>query len=774
MQHIYQISDCASRKPTSACEESLLHSRQNKLRCTEFAEAQSGEGIAVFFDRTCALPIYTSAEFVHHIESISDTLHTAVTDIVSRWWDDGSILPSTIPLDPKVERILRRLNNEGPAWRTGSWRPDILVENYTEQSASCPSIRICEINARFVFNGYFLNDGLSRYYGDDTSPVQPAFAGFDQTFRQMFDSAAQIHVLKGKETGYDVHHLSTIYGKQLVVANDISRLRIVKDGFKNRLVYAGEDGETEITQVVLELHQDEILSLPEDIMWEVAIRTVVNDFRTIMFVHDKRMLGVVRQQLGDLQLRGVLSPEAATLLENSIAETCLPRTPGYERAVKSERGENWLFKPAGSGKGAGIIFRHDVSEEEWQASVSGPFSKVPHVLQRAIDQKRFDFYVPGEDRSSFGQVSWFLIGTFFNVDGHFRGFGPWRSSEDKICALSKGGWGMTSVCDRACLPFRPNLNLVGSHRQLQNLLHVGNHYDRYHAGEGLDSAYHSDDAESITSSDIQKSTLVFPPKVIVAESAASGGMRSHVAQVHQSLEEQGFALVRLDFEDPESDYLVALVRDGLHKMHGHGLPVDHSQKKGWLWDVKPLHSKMANNTTGEPLARSETMNVFPWHTDCSFEDAPPRHFALHVLHADRYGGGALSIVRTKDIVKELSEETISRLGMPEFELQVPGEFDKGIGSLVGSLLDMSDNDPKLRYREDIVKPLTREAQVALDELNAVLDDCRGKKVMKAEDLPDGMVIVLDNAKWLHARNQVNDPNRHLRRVRWNAQLFPSK
>ncbi|KAK6353571.1 hypothetical protein TWF696_005533 [Orbilia brochopaga] len=770
MQHIYQIIDCTSRKSTEDCEESILQSRQNKLRCTDFPEARSGDGMAAIFKRACALPIYTSPEFISHLQNVSNTLHTAVTDIVSRWWDDGCMLSTAIPFDPKIERILRRLDSEGPAWTTGSWRPDVLIENDTEGASGHPRIRICEINARFVFNGYFYGCGLSRYFGDNTSPVQPAFTGFDQSFRPMFDTTTQIHVLKGRETGYDVHNLNTLFGKQVVVANDISRLRIVKDGAKNRLMYAGDEEETEIFQIVLELHQDEILSLPEDIMWEVAIRTRTNDFRTIMFVHDKRMLGVVRQQLGDLQARAVLSPDAATLLENSLAETYLPQTPEYERAVKSDREQNWLFKPAGSGKGAGIVFRQDIPEEEWQALVSGSSQQVPHVLQRAVDQKRFDFYVPSDHGNSFKRVSWYLVGTFFNINGQFSGFGPWRCSDDKICALSKGGWGIHSVTDRACLPFPPNLNLAG-HRHLQQLL--GSRYDRYHATEGLDSAYHSDDGESTTSSENLKSSLVFPPKVIVADSAASGASPSHVAQVHQSLEEQGIALVRLNFEDPESDYLVRLVRDGLSKMYGHGLPVDHSQKKGWLWDVKPLHSKMENNTTGEPLARSETMNVFPWHTDCSFEDAPPRHFALHVLHADRYGGGALSIVRTKDIVQELSEETISRLSMPEFELNVPGEFDKGIGSLVGSLLDMSDNDPKLRYRRDIITPLTRQAQVALDELDAVLDDCRSKKVMKAEDLPDGMVIVLDNAKWLHARNQVNDPNRHLRRVRWNAQPFPS-
>lgn len=31
--------------------------------------------------------------------------------------------------------------------------------------------------------------------------------------------------------------------------------------------------------------------------------------------------------------------------------------------------------------------------------------------------------------------------------------------------------------------------------------------------------------------------------------------------------------------------------------------------------------------------------------------------------------------------------------------------------------------------------------------------------------------MMDNERWLHARNEVKDPNRHLRRVRWDAREF---
>ncbi|KAK6348732.1 hypothetical protein TWF718_006519 [Orbilia javanica] len=741
MEHIYQITDCDTLEPASSCDVSILTSKQAEITNIHFPESESGENLAFLISKISVPPVYVSRQYLRYVQNVSKHLYTAITDIVSRWWEEPG-LSSAIPLDPMFERLLKRLDQEGITWRSGSWRPDFLMEESTD--AAYPRIKICEINARFGFNGFFVTLGVANgFYCDDSSRFQPAFSQFDDVFGHIFDLTKPLHILKGREVGYDIHHLPKALHTDVIFV-DVSQLRVIPSDAGNTLVQVVDGLEVEVSQIVLELHQDELLALSESLLWEISIRSRINDLRTIMLVHDKRMLGLVRHQLVGLVTRNILSIQAAALLENSIAETCLPGTLEYQAAVGSDRTQQWLFKPAGSGKGAGIIFRHDVPEEEWQTLIST--TKLSHVLQRAVDHKPQKLVMPVAGKMT--TVPWDLVGTFFMVDGYFNGFGPWRSSVEKICALSRGGSWMMGVCDRDCLPFPMHPKPTEARRP------------------------------SRTVSEHSADLTVFPPKIIDAYSPSCGASAVHVSEVHRSLEEHGVALVRLNFSDPESDYLVSLVRDGLHPKHGHGLPVDHSTKKGWLWDVKPIHGKV--HSTTDPLARSETMHVFPWHTDCSFEANPPRHFALHVLHADRFGGGSLSLVRTSDIVQELCEETISRLSMPEFAFAVPDEFDKGTSStLVGALLDMSNGEPKLRFRRDILSPLTKQAEAALEELDKVLDECQSssgrslRKVMKAEDLPDGMVIVVDNAKWLHARSQVSDPDRHLRRVRWNAQPFPA-
>jgi alpha-ketoglutarate-dependent taurine dioxygenase len=177
------------------------------------------------------------------------------------------------------------------------------------------------------------------------------------------------------------------------------------------------------------------------------------------------------------------------------------------------------------------------------------------------------------------------------------------------------------------------------------------------------------------------------------------------------------------------------------------------------------------------------MNEFPWHTDCSYEDPPPRFFALHVLQHDRYGGGTLSLMNVARLGAHLSSETLDALSRPEFVMTIPPEFkkDPSLQSIVGSVLTVHDGEPTMRFREDILEPATERAARALAELRQVIGAQHGEKGLgdiqsptmhlSADQLPAGSIVLVNNRRWLHARNHINDPDRHLRRVRWDAVPF---
>ena len=123
------------------------------------------------------------------------------------------------------------------------------------------------------------------------------------------------------------------------------------------------------------------------------------------------------------------------------------------------------------------------------------------------------------------------------------------------------------------------------------------------------------------------------------------------------------------------------------------------------------------------------------------------------------------------------------LSRPEFRINVPPEFVKRQDErhIVGSLLSYSDDGrdeaalgAEIRFREDIVVPLTKAAEVAFAEFKSILggpEAVQRAVHLKPEMLPRGSILFLNNRTWLHARNEVKDPDRHLRRVRWDARSF---
>lgn len=251
--------------------------------------------------------------------------------------------------------------------------------------------------------------------------------------------------------------------------------------------------------------------------------------------------------------------------------------------------------------------------------------------------------------------------------------------------------------------------------------------------------------------------------------------QTHVCSVHEQLRRHGILKISLGRPDPDSQYLERLVVS-LNKQFNHQLPITHSASRGWFWDVRP---ESVSFQTANHRARSETMDEFPWHTDCSYEEMVPRYFALQVLQHDRFGGGTLSAMNIQRLNQSLSPSTQASLMRREYRINIPKEFvkDPEKQEIVGNLMafDQESQSCMMRFRRDIVTPLTEGASQALEEL----DSCLAQKGtpstvhLTSAAFPTGTIILIDNRRWLHARNNINDPKRHLRRLRWDAVPFPS-
>ncbi|OTA95172.1 hypothetical protein M434DRAFT_20438 [Hypoxylon sp. CO27-5] len=236
-----------------------------------------------------------------------------------------------------------------------------------------------------------------------------------------------------------------------------------------------------------------------------------------------------------------------------------------------------------------------------------------------------------------------------------------------------------------------------------------------------------------------------------------------------ALREHGIVAIELGFDDSASQFMLQLVE-------AMGCKADtHSSTQGALWDVtyKP-EGVVSAKSGGAAHSKSHGVGEFAWHTDGAFEESPQRFFGLHVLHPDKMGGGIFRVLPAEDLVASLGPAAVETLLKTEFTLRVPDEFYKGKATIQGKLLSI---DPEtghylLRFRRDILMdPPSQDPVVnqVVEDLNNLLDD-PAKSGSRFPDsiFKENVVLLMDNARFLHMRTEIKDKRRHLRRVRFHG------
>ncbi|KAJ4257492.1 hypothetical protein NW762_008616 [Fusarium torreyae] len=435
----------------------------------------------------CPRPVLVERHHQVQMRNLHEALTAAITDIVQRWWSDTEArFPERMPLEAEEEELLQWIEGQVSIGNLpqfsqclGSWRPDFLVEASEHREENyC----ITEINARFSFNGFmheaYGQEALNRNVQGETSEL---FGATDpeiilQGLFSLFDPNYPLHLLKGAEKGIDIHmFIDAVWRRfgikpRLVTSADLRLFPDVrsKNGYRLCCVFKGHDGPVmnswrfaakngeiweEIQQVGLELHQRELVALEPEMLRQISLRCF-NDIRTVLLVHDKRMLGIVRQELSQLVAREVLTEMQARALDSGVVETILPGSNELNALIQASIDSpqlryGFILKPIRSGKGDGIVFGDDLTASEWTSRLQGLASAnvipgVSCVVQRRILPREYDLVL----RASAGMVRYPLVGTYHVANGKLLGLGTWRASGGRIVAVSSGGSWICSVMRR--------------------------------------------------------------------------------------------------------------------------------------------------------------------------------------------------------------------------------------------------------------------------------------------------------------------------------------
>lgn len=421
-------------------------------------------------------PVLISQRHHEELQELHRSLNLAIEDIIERWWtDEEAQFPQRMPLEPQEEDILRWINSNPSLFRPwnerqGSWRPDFLVEL---DEAGKERFRICEINARFCWNGFlhggFGQGSLSEFNLESRGLMHAAHGdSILGGLFNLFDTKLPLHLVKGEEHGIDIFMFVEFAKKRLGMKPRLitpEMLRILPDkssdtGFRLYcLALAGsaytittDAGETveEVHQVGLELHQREINALDPEIKRQIAIRCF-NDMRTILLAHDKRMLGLVREELEILISRNIITPSQAARLRRGVIPTILPGSQTLDQLLtackESETLQReYILKPIRGGKGAGILFGDEINRSTWlelleqMQNPSLEAGKTVFVVQRKVNQPKYDVLLSEDNLQRCH-----MVGTYHAVNGEYLGIGTWRCSPGRLCAVSDGATWICSV-----------------------------------------------------------------------------------------------------------------------------------------------------------------------------------------------------------------------------------------------------------------------------------------------------------------------------------------
>lgn len=336
-----------------------------------------------YTDRWYPFCLILSKSEIRKLREIQELIYQAFSAIVPRYLHDPH-LKERIPMSPWVREIFARL--DGTPYHPGALRPDVLI-------GQDGSFQVCEINARFPLNGFF----ISLYAQEILDAVRPQYRPPGSLARLRSELLGEpITIVKSEERGYDLFLLRNELKEQGHLCRLMSPDEFLKDSSSQK--------------VMLELHLHELQQVPLEFLLDFhRNRRYFNDLRTVILGHDKRLLSV----LSDRELLSEYLPakQAHRLADQVVPTFTVTRPPTIQSP-------SWILKPAHRGKGEGVV----VSSRQTLLLDS--------VTQPEVKQKIFSLHDGSQVR---------MVGLLPMWNGSFYGPGIFRAGPGPIVNLSDGG-----------------------------------------------------------------------------------------------------------------------------------------------------------------------------------------------------------------------------------------------------------------------------------------------------------------------------------------------
>jgi hypothetical protein len=364
-------------------------------------------------------PLIVSQESQKEFKEVYEVLMKAVKRIILNYEKDENIR-KILPLSKSSRNLVSYCDF---SYDMGTLRPDFLINRDME-------FKFNEINARFPFNGYFIsyymNNSLASI-GEFQKQEISKLSELDNILFEFDRLKGEVSIIKRKEADWDILFFAENMirrGKKVnhFYAEDLE----LKNKNKEKKLFVGDK---ELDSIVIELTQQELENnFNEDKIRSLKNHSHINDIRTILLGHDKRMLAVL---YNDEILSRYLNKQEKDILKPHLIETYSFHSLDNLTDILQSK-DRWVLKPALKGKMKDLYIGDKVSEKKWRQAFEKA-QKEPFIVQKKIDEHEFDIYLPHLNTCKVA-----LSGLLLGIDGRFISQGVYRGFAQDPTSLWNG------------------------------------------------------------------------------------------------------------------------------------------------------------------------------------------------------------------------------------------------------------------------------------------------------------------------------------------------
>lgn len=351
---------------------------------------------ALLDPKDCADQVLSiSIAYRDRMRRLTVLLDMALRAVVRRYGEDERIR-TIYALPPELDDILRRAAPR--PYRVGWYRPDVIFDREG-------TTRICEIGARYSMNGWMVSRALSKghadFWADLCSPYTP---GSTLALVHRREPGGEVDCLSDHLQRTGVHFLS--------VKPEEMELR---DG---RLTARG----TVLDRLILQMDRTELLYFQPAVLDRLMeCGDYFNDVRTLILVHDKRVLAVLSD--GAIMREAMPGNLYAELQPHLIPSFCIGSAAEVERFL--EQDGDWIAKQNSGGRGIGTLVRSRCGADEWADLIRGNWPSL--MFQPYLDQLD---YVEADTG-----LTIHMVGMLLCRDDVCYGNGVFRGSDEAVINL---------------------------------------------------------------------------------------------------------------------------------------------------------------------------------------------------------------------------------------------------------------------------------------------------------------------------------------------------